>query len=231
MYEKNKFLIWSVVILIILNIGSLGFLWYKQALRPAQPPTPLDSQINPDKFLETELRLTADQIDAFHALRRKHQEATAAMRHDIHKFSKDIVDELYKSHPDTARVTALAEAIGRKQAEFERALYDHFSNLKSICNADQQDRLHGLLFEFLDRTKLDRPPQSPENRRDDQVDMKRPARPDDKAGGPPPRRDDNSEQQPPPRQDDNSGRQPPPRQDDQPGKQPRPRQENSPERR
>jgi Spy/CpxP family protein refolding chaperone len=176
MYEKNKFLIWSILALIILNIGSLGLLWYKEVTKPLQPPPPLEQRVNPEKFLENEMQLNKDQSEAFRELRRKHQEETGEIRRDIHRLSKDIVDELYKPKPDTARVTALSDEIGRKQAEFERALYNHFNNLKQICNPNQQEKLHKLLFELLDKTKLDRPPQPPENRPDRR---------------PPPRQEDN----------------------------------------
>ncbi|MCP4569255.1 MAG: periplasmic heavy metal sensor [FCB group bacterium] len=196
MYEKNKFLLWAIVALIILNMGSLGLLWYKEVIKPTKPALPAERQGNPNKFLEMELQLTEDQVEAFRELRQQHERETQEIRRDIHRLSKDIVDELFRPQSDTALVTILSDEIGRKQAEFERVLYSHFDGLKQVCRPDQQEKLRGLLFEMLERTKRDSPPP----RQGDRPNRK-----------PPPRRGDNSDRPPPPRPDDDRGEQPPPR--------------------
>ncbi len=183
MYEKNKMLVWLVLTLIIMNLGSLGFLWYRETIMPPKPIRPPRAQDRPIDFIANELQLSEDQITAFRELQRNHQKQTAELRRGIHKLSKDIIDELFRQNPDTARVTVMANEIGQKQAAFEKSLFDHFGEFKEVCNPEQEEKLRGLLFDLLERKKNDNPPPRPGNRGDRE---------------PPPRHGENRDRKPPP---------------------------------
>lgn len=195
MDSKIKTLVWTIIALIVLNIGSLGFLWYKQVTRPGQLPPPRNQQANPDKFLEMELQLTDEQVAAFSELRQQHQQETRKIRQVIHGLSGNLVEELFKSQPDTARVAALSDEIGRKQAEYERITYSHFDELKQVCTPDQQEKLRVILFEMLDNMRMGTPPPGYQDTSD-----RRP---------PPPRIGGDRDQPPPPPPDDNPDTKPP----------------------
>jgi protein CpxP len=159
--SRYKLSLWGIGILVILNLVSLGLIWYQHYTRPAPPPPPPprpESREKAEALFARELRLSEDQALRFHELRARHFLATESLRLEIYPLAKSMLDELFSPSPDMAKVQALSESIGRKQAEFERIVFDHFRDLKQLCRPDQQKKLQSLIYESLETAKLKPPP-------------------------------------------------------------------------
>ena len=149
MYDRNRGLVWLVVALIILNIGSMGFLWYRESNKPPRPTASPRQLADPGEFIEKELNLTEAQSKAFTELRLKHQGDMRKIQDDIFQLSKDLVEELFKPSPDSNTIVSISEDIGRKQADFEKLMFFHFNKLKEICEPEQREKLRQMLFEII----------------------------------------------------------------------------------
>jgi len=162
-FTKNRATNWMIVLLVILNVSSLTTIWFLQ-LR--QSPLPQDNR--PDNvrhFLEQELRLTEEQAQQFEELRKQHFVETKAIHEEASQLKKTIMDELFASPPDTAKVESLAEQIGSKQTELEQLRFYHFLNLKSLCEPEQVEKFQALIHEIFQPPgppEADRPPGSPQ---------------------------------------------------------------------
>ncbi len=202
--------LWTIIVLVVLNIGSIGLLWYERTdQRPEQPlrgdrPTPED-------FLAREVGMDDEQVATFRELRKEHFRETDPIKAEIHRLGRQMMGELFATTPDTARVRQLSLELGEKQAEFELGVYRHFEDVKSICQPDQQEQLKGLILDAL-RSKFPPPMEDgPRGERRKPRDRQAPGLRDNNRPPPPP------EGHRPPRRDGNRPRQqdstppPPPR--------------------
>jgi protein CpxP len=156
-FSKYRLSLVAIGILIVLNVGSLGMIWYGHFTRPAPPPRP-EGRERAEAVLAHELRLTDEQTRRFHELRARHFVEVEKIRLEIYDLARAMVKELFRPSPDTEKVTALSAQIGRKQAEFERLVFFHFRDLKELCRPDQRERLQSVLYEMLEASKLKPPP-------------------------------------------------------------------------
>lgn len=163
LFTKNRLSLWIIIILIVLNIFTLGTLWL-QRLKPFPPPPFVLKEIPGDIpfFLKRELKLTEQQIQQFIKYRDKHFRQSSAIREEIHQLRKLIMDELFAPEPDTMKVEILAGEVGAKQVEFERLLFYHFQELKLVCRPEQQRKFRMI---FRDLIKVIKPPGAREPRK------------------------------------------------------------------
>jgi len=151
-FTKNKYAAWTIVILVLLNLFTLGTLWMKQFMPPPLlVDTELEKPRDVQKFLKKELNLDDNQIEKFEESRREHFEQTREIHEDIQRLKREMVSELFNSEPDTAKMNALAHEIGQKQIKLEKLFSSHFLGLKSVCGVDQRHKLRGLLHDYLMR--------------------------------------------------------------------------------
>jgi len=114
--------------------------------------------------MEAQLQLTDDQALQFERLRREHFQRTRPLQDQAHKLRMDLLDEIFAPEPNEARIEALTTEIGDKQTEFERQLFQHFRELKEVCNENQTAQLKRMLVDLLEATRP-RDPRPPADRR------------------------------------------------------------------
>ncbi len=145
-FTKQRITGWIIVLLVILNVCSLGATWVLQSRRSARPPRSRPDPVR--HFLKEELLLTEEQAQQFEELRREHFLQSKAINDEAHQLKKAIMDELFSSSPDAANVEQLAEKIGEKQAELERLRFQHFMAVKSLFQPEQIEKFRTLLGEI-----------------------------------------------------------------------------------
>ncbi len=154
---KYRLGVWGIAILIVLNMGLMGVLWYEHSDRRPTPP-PGDGKPNPDQFFVRELGLDEEQANALFALREQHMSESDPVKARIHELSRQMTEELFAASPDTIRMRELSEAVGARHAEFERTVYEHFERVKQLCGPEQRERLKQLVMEAMERAKMPPPP-------------------------------------------------------------------------
>jgi Spy/CpxP family protein refolding chaperone len=162
-FTKQHMTGWIIGLLIILNILSVGTIWFLQFRRQPLPP-----KIGPEPvqhFLEAELQLTQEQAQQFERLRQEHSQAAKALNDAGHQLKGTLLNEVFTDSPDLEKVKHLAEEIGKKQTELDLLLFQHLLALKSLCSPEQADRLQTLIHEVVPPPgKPPQPDQSPDQR-------------------------------------------------------------------
>ena len=155
--KKNRMMIWAITVLLIMNIATLALLWFSQFKKPKPlpPPGTQESLMEGVRFLEKELNLSEIQIQQFIDSRNRHATKSEEIHDKIYQLKKQILDEVFKPAPDSVKIQKLSNKIGQQQAELERILFKHFSELNSYCRPEQQEKLK--LF-FYDVASMTRPP-------------------------------------------------------------------------
>lgn len=155
--SKQKYTNLLIIILVVMNVASLSFIWYKQLKPPPAPPAPPPpGREHVNNFLESELNLTPAQQKQFTEIRKEHAEKTRPMKQKMDRLRRQILQESFSDKPDTEKINLLAEKIGETQKNYERFLSEHFRNLNAACSAEQKEKLKKIFM-----TSLIPPPPPP----------------------------------------------------------------------
>jgi len=155
--KKNHIMAWTIVVLLIMNLTTITLLWFGQFKKPVPFPMPgtKESLNEGARFLKSELNLSENQVQQFIDSRNRHVDESREIQNKIHQLKRQIVGEAFSDAPDMAKIQNLSKEIGLHQAEFERYLFRHFSELKSYCTPEQQEKLLSI---FNDMAMMSRPP-------------------------------------------------------------------------
>lgn len=153
-FSKQKVIAWSIVILIILNLGTLATLWINHFRRPeGRPPSGGGPPAHARAFLSRELVFDGDQKEALERLQTHQVAQMDAFQKEIDKTKREMMDELIKTDPDTAQVAELAGKVGEKEAQKARLTFSHLEEIKTLCRPDQKERFDTLVRELLEIMK------------------------------------------------------------------------------
>ena len=149
-FTKKRFKIWTILLLVILNISTISMLWLSQNKGPGAPPPRGKARHDQRtlEFLQRELDLTDEQIHKYDSLRYVHAEQTRILINDLQRLKKEMIDGIFYDEPDTITAMEIADLICDKQIEVERITFEHFLDLKQLCGTEQVHKLQGLVDEF-----------------------------------------------------------------------------------
>lgn len=143
-FTKQRITGWIIVLLVILNVFALATTWIIRPTRVQENPRPPVRD-----FLKEELHLTEEQAQQFEELRKQHFLQSKAITDEAHQLKRAMLDELFSSPPNLAKVEELTEEIGEKQEELEQLRFQHFLALKSLCQPEQVEKLRALIEEIV----------------------------------------------------------------------------------
>ena len=151
----NKLRFYQIVIfiLLLLNLGTLTFLWMG---RPGRERLPIQGRSG--EFLIRELNLTSVQQDEFGKLRDEHQERLMQIREKDRILHDRFFDALFQSPADTQIVNSLADSIARTRRQMEILTFNHFSQLRQLLTEPQKAKFHQVFRQALERAM---PPPDP----------------------------------------------------------------------
>jgi len=143
--NKVVFLTVCIVLLFLLNAGMLIYLFrlrsFSQELRGQRA----------DLFIIDRLHLDAKQQDQFAVLRQQHQEVTRRAQDEDRHLHDEYFTLLKTAHPDKAKADSIASLIAAQRAVIEKATFDHFEQLRNLCNEEQKQLFDGTIDEIARR--------------------------------------------------------------------------------
>ena len=156
--KRETLLTISVIALLVLNIGTLGFLffWQPPHERP-EGPRQLDR-----KIIKT-LSLNPDQVKQFETLKTAHHEQMVQCERDFRRTLEQYFALLNNETIDAAQQDSLQNQLSRIQLERARTTFRHFQDLKALCTAEQQKDF-GILLPDLMQVILPPRPNAPHPR-------------------------------------------------------------------
>lgn len=156
--KLNKWFSAIIIVLLVVNLASMGFFWLKQlgekspfvtAGPPdeAHPPQPLY------EFVSKELALNEAQKRIYYGLRDEHRKVTHELQDSL-KFAKKVFFE--KMADSTLVAQKLEDAympIANLQQKIDINTFYHFKKLREICNNEQKIKLDSLIYQILSKMK------------------------------------------------------------------------------
>lgn len=130
--EKQKLTTFSIIALLLLNLGTLGFLLVSG---PKQGHRPLHGRPEPRAIIIEKLHFDAQQIEAYEQLIGEHRKKIDAIDEKI----RDTKNSLYSllNNNDSASKDSLILALGNYQKEIETTHFNHFADIKKLCKPNQ----------------------------------------------------------------------------------------------
>lgn len=138
---KNKYR-WAMagfMVMLFLNLAVIAGIWI---FRPGGHFLGREraGQIRMQHFIERELNLSEEQIKAFRELRRDHFRETRNINRDIRKYRSSLFALLENEQKDMSKADSLSNVLGEAQQALEKAIYEHFAELRGICNEQQKEK-------------------------------------------------------------------------------------------
>jgi periplasmic protein CpxP/Spy len=142
--KKTHLLVILVAVLVLLNVGTLGFLLLN---RPHGPHPPyMKVQQGPKARIEERLAFTEEQRKAFHDLIEEHRSQIQAKDEEMMAARNMLYAQL--SVGDVGQNDSLLSAIGRIQQEVEQIHFAHFEQIRGLCTAEQLPAYNELTKEL-----------------------------------------------------------------------------------
>ena len=159
--NKLRFLTWTVVLLLLLNAGTLIYLLMEK--KHEQVPAPGGGAAD---FIIEQLKLDAAQQKQFEELRRQHQGIIRPAREEERRLH-DIYFSLLKiDNPDKAKADSVTSLIADQRSITESATFSHFQQLRQLCRDDQKKLFDATIDEIASRMGPRRPgPGGPDGKR------------------------------------------------------------------
>lgn len=134
--KKETLLTISIIFLLILNLGTLAYLFFD---KPAPPPP------RPDRLIIEELNFDEEQIEKFEILKKEAHRAFMEFDSKINDVASVYFALIKKDSFETAAKDSLENVMTAIQKEKADYLFSHFQDIKNICRDEQIEKFNKIL--------------------------------------------------------------------------------------
>ncbi|WP_418262218.1 Spy/CpxP family protein refolding chaperone [Flavobacterium faecale] len=130
--SKLKILTYSVIILVILNLSMIVFFMV------VKPREFRNHRNGPRKMIIEKLHLDKQQQEQFESLVEKHIDKIKTFDKQIQQTKESLYAQLSQPKVDVKVKDSLITSLGDLQKQIEIARFNHFKNIREICNTPEQ---------------------------------------------------------------------------------------------
>lgn len=142
--EKSKLLTIAVVALLLLNLGTLGFLVFgKNSGMPPHGP-----HREPKYQIIATLHFDNAQQQQYEKLILEHRATISQIEGDIRLAKNRLYLQLLKDQVDNRLKDSLVDVLAAYQKQIEQTHFKHFQDIKKICRPDQLEYYDDLTQEL-----------------------------------------------------------------------------------
>jgi Spy/CpxP family protein refolding chaperone len=145
-FDKNRFLFWTLLVLIVINISALiSFFMFTRSGDKVPCASPDKQQCY--AFRE-ELDLTDSQNSQVMEINRIYRDSARPIAAAIRDARASVLSELEKENPDTNYLNSLLISISDRQIKIQKENMRQYMALKRVCTPDQAKKLSALYREL-----------------------------------------------------------------------------------
>ncbi|MFY7901045.1 MAG: hypothetical protein ACOVNY_12735 [Chitinophagaceae bacterium] len=157
--QNNKWWAIAVVVLIILNIATLATFWMIRSKEMIQK----ENLLPPKKdgaamYLIEQLQFDSIQKKEFLFLKQTHQKGIRDTRNKLRHVKENFFDLLSDTTISEKDIIERSSEIASLEQEIEMLSFQHFQQVRKLCNAKQQEHFDAIIKDVL---KLIAPPPPP----------------------------------------------------------------------
>jgi Spy/CpxP family protein refolding chaperone len=159
-FTQNKNLIRVIIVLITLNIVSIGFFIFKE-MRPFNdrllfPKNEAYKDVS--GILQKKLNLSGKQVAQFDEIRKRNFEKQAALKQIIRADKDAMNEEMFNKNTNETKIKQLAFKVCKNEYKMELLRFQQAKELKAVCNDEQLAKLKSLVIEIRDYFRPDNQP-------------------------------------------------------------------------
>jgi periplasmic protein CpxP/Spy len=137
--QHNPKFLWALILLLVaLNLVSLGTIWNTRDRQPAPAREPVTGRFS--RVMTEKLQFDSGQLAEFEQLLQRHRSDTRNVMNQIRAEREDLRVLLRRGAP-APEAGATANRIGQLQTELELLNYRHFAEIMAICDDRQKEEL------------------------------------------------------------------------------------------
>lgn len=143
--ERTKLLTISIIGLLLLNIATLGFLFFN-GFKPEGMPH--EGRRQPKAIIIEKLHFDANQQKEYEKLIRWHRGAIDQLDDSIRQTKNKLYSGLSESSINTKTKDSLIALLNAYQKQVEETHFKHFEDIKKLCKPEQQEDFKALTEEL-----------------------------------------------------------------------------------
>lgn len=138
--KTNKVLIVLVIVLVIVNVGTISFLWFGKHSKKSSERRLKQPQV--ERYLKKRLKLSNEQVELFTKARESHFSRSTELMKEIRDYRK----QLLRIEDDSVAANTIFRNLTDAHNKFERLTYHHFGELRSYCTESQQKAFDSVMI-------------------------------------------------------------------------------------
>lgn len=151
-FPRQKWLLLLVAILLVTNIITLSIYWsMKTPDRPKSGQSDGDRQRRMGQFMVNELKLDKEQEVVYWNLRDSMLSRQKPLMDSIRNTKKRFFDLLKEPAPQDSVLQVKADEIGVLQKQLDLITFQHFQQVRALCNPDQVLKFDTVVKEIVNR--------------------------------------------------------------------------------
>jgi Spy/CpxP family protein refolding chaperone len=144
--KKSQLLIWALVLLVILNVATIGtILYHKYQSTPVSNNIAINTGVEVNmlngQFFRQTLGFNDVQLDAFRDINQMFRPTARMLTYRIDSLKNEMFSALQKESPDTVRLNTMSTQIGELHGRLKYETYHFYLDLKKICTPAQSAEL------------------------------------------------------------------------------------------
>jgi|SRR6218665_988343 len=143
--EKTKLLTLSVIGLLLLNLGTLGFLFLNGQKEHRGPH---EQGLRPKDIIIEKLHFDPAQQKEYEELIDWHQQEIRKYDDNIREVKNELYQQLSLQQTDSKIKDSLTSLLADYQKQIETAHFKHFEDIKKLCRPNQMQDFNSLTEEL-----------------------------------------------------------------------------------
>lgn len=139
---KRKVFYTAITVLLLANIFTLIFFWLHQ-FHSKLPMPPEEHGKGPEAFLIKELSLDSTQILQYRTLKLEHRKNANNTQQAIQSLKDSLFNQFNTNN--NALKQHLLQQLGKKEIEMNETLFNHFKQLRALCNDEQKKKFDTII--------------------------------------------------------------------------------------
>ena len=148
-FLRNKFLVRIILVLLLLNIISTGYLWMQKREMP-EDRQPKKERENSPRVLKEKLHLTREQESAIIDLREDFAKKEESITQSIRLQRDSMNAAMFHADTDTSILKKIAWRVAGNEYQLELLRIDQAQKLKDICTEEQLKEFQHLIINIRD---------------------------------------------------------------------------------
>lgn len=147
--DKTKLLTISVIVLLLLNLGTLGFLFLTSS-NGGHPHGNNDfrGRTEPKEIIIEKLNFDSKQISEYEKLIQWHRREISTIEDKIRTTKIELYLQLHEKTINDTTKDSLVNALATYQKQIENTHFKHFQDIKKLCRKEQLDDFNSLTEEL-----------------------------------------------------------------------------------